>query len=364
MSVTLPEAIIRYVNYKVDNKIWTSHTTVKNDTAALDALAREVSAIYGCDPYLSDIESPLILKAIDRRWPNTGKTTTHKVSTGRVKALFSWLVKRGYVDSEKVDALLAYNPEKPDIEKKYASQEDVEKTFAVLKARGKNRDAYLVALTFWMMRRGGEMVRLSVGDIDFTPTADEPHGHFWYVEGKGKRGRQRVMLRWQAKKLLEEYLAWYAAEIGRPLEDDDFLFPRYIVNGVKAGIGGRSLVVMRPKIPILEHDEIYRDAWKAAGVYESKKGGHACRRGGMSDAFEKLDEAGYADPIEHIMALSGHKSRAVAEAYIDKDAKRLRAQRAFNDIDAPTAPKPEEVSQPASNVISFGDRLRSRGMAG
>jgi site-specific recombinase XerD len=360
MSVTLEEVIDRYAVWKIAHKKWRSHHSVIQNKSTLRTFAARVREIYGTSPGIKEIEAPLILKAIDRQWPENGKRSTHRVMTDRVKAFFNWAVSNGYCADDQVLGITTYRPEMPELDTKFATEEDIEKTFSTLTARGEYRDAYMIVLSRLFFRRGGEVVGIMVGDIDLSPQSGAPNGVYWFTEEKAHRGRQRIVLLKRDKEALEAYLKWYESEIGRPLEEDDFLFPHRVSAGGTVRKGEKRKMRLLPKVPITSHTRIYSEGFKEAGVYEWGKAGHACRRGGMDEAYEELKAAGYADPIPLIMQRSRHKKRETAERYIRKNRLQVESDEAFLSLDARRSvsvnPEPEKVS----NVINFAELRRRR----
>jgi len=369
--VTLEEVIVRYEAYKISYKLWKTEHSIKNNRHALARFAGKVREIYGTQPDIRMTESPLILAAIERLWPDTGKTCTHKVMTGRIRAFFNWAVKQGYCLPDKVIGITSYRPEMPDLDKTYATEDEVERILTTLKEDGNHRDAYWAFLTFLFMRRGSEMGKIMVGDINLTPQDGAPYGEYWYVEGKTHRGRQRLVLRKRGAELLKEYFAWYKEQIGRELEEDDFLFPGR-TPGAPAKKGQKREMRPDPKVPVICHSPVYSNALKRIDAYEPGKAGHSFRRGGMSTAYAYLEEAGYADPIALLMPQTRHKSRDAALGYIDKDQVREASNRALLDLDARQEGSIQDLqkkrvvnvsqeseSEEASNVVSF-EALRRR----
>lgn len=374
MSVTLGVLIHVYIERKTANREWKSDATVKSNRSTLNCLLRQVTSIYGIDPPLEEIASPLLFTAVERQWPKKGENSGYATQYNKVKSLIKWANRRGYKLGD-VEGFLSNVETPPDIKKHYTDREEVEMTTRILLNEGEYRNARMVQFHFESMRRGGELADMKVGDVDFTATPDAPHGEYWYTAHKTDRGRQRVVLTESEAEILKVWLAEYEELLGEPLRPEYFLFPSREPVGL-GHYGGRRALRILPHRQISDHSRIFASAWKAAGVYKVGKAGHANRRGRMTEAYNALDEAGEANPIDLIMPRSGHTSPDVARAYIDKGAQKGKSDKALMALDAARRGTPiqqlqqerltnagQEAPQSppveASNVVSF-EALRRR----
>jgi hypothetical protein len=373
---TLPTGDVRLsdlIEYCIERKtgtVWKTKGSIGPNVSTLRTFAKVVREIAKVDPEISEIEDRLIMAAVEKQWPKTGQTHTYRAQNGRVKAFFNWAIKKGYTFGD-IEAFLANKPKRPEVEKILATREDVEKAKAVLIPRGDFRRARAIEFHFESHRRPGEIPPIRVRDVDLRPQSDAEFGVYWYTEEKSGQGRKRKELQENEANVLRQWLKEYAEAMGvKECYPEWFLFPATrSAGGVKGG--GSSGVKMFPDEMIGDHVYFFTEIWKDAGVYRPRMGGHANRRGGMTEAYEMLVEAGYSDPIEIIIERSD-QTPATARDYIGVRTLRTRSVAAYKAIrrglpreETPQVQEAEtdssEVQAPVTdNIIQFGELQRRR----
>lgn len=378
MAVTLGQVVGLYVEKK-SGTTWNTAATIRAQRSTIMTFLREVIDIFGTDPDTEDVEDRLVMRAIGKRWPNNGETTTHWQNHARVKTFFNWALKKGYRFGE-IDAFLGQKPTKPDIEKKFATREEANRAVAVLTARGDYRRARLVEWDFESHRRPREIFRMKVGDVDLKPRHDAPFGVYYFRESKSGKGRVRIDMTESEARILSQWLDEYATLMDVEKCDDDwYLFPATHSAGYKPGRQPAGTFII-PTREVSDVSYVFREIWKEAGAYVKGKGGHAGRRGGMEEVYDIMERSGVADPLALIMERSKHTSRQAAAGYLNRREQTRRSNEAYRRLNreqgtmAPVrgnAPMMEEAPIQAETshseggqVISFADKLRSRRSAG
>jgi integrase len=369
-TVTLGSLVEAYVAKKIKDRIW-SPTTAYNNNSTLQLFVASVREIAQHNPDLRDIETPLLRKAIEQRWPDTGEKSTHATNYNRVRTFMTWVVAKGY-ETGDIDAFLGRKVKLPDLEKKYTNRAEMKLIEDHYGPLGDWWTVYLCQWGFESHRRPGETARMLWKDIDFRSRPTAPFGVYWYRETKNERGRQMLELTETEAEILREWRGRYTEEMGEEPLDDWYVFPARRPTGATVKGQHREMEL----IPGKKIGRIYyqfAEIFKAVGVYVPGKAGHSTRRGGMEEAFRDLEAADVDDVLGAIMPRSGHATREIAAAYLDRDANRERSRKAYLERDKRKRnPEPAEeistenpdtiplVGNTSSNVYDFSSRLRAR----
>jgi integrase len=126
----------------------------------------------------------------------------------------------------------------------------------------------------------------------------------------------------------------YAALLGRPLRDDDYLFPSRSGNQIKTHYFdeelGRRVYERTPYVwhadrPVERTEKIVKGALERLGLPTRYEGTHTVRRAVARAYFDKLsEEAGYDAALRTVSALLHHRNMATTERYLGLSSERRR----------------------------------------
>lgn len=183
------------------------------------------------------------------------------------------------------------------------------------------RDAAYIEVFYWSGRRAGEVAAFKVGDFDLTPRPKMPFGGYSFCNIKTNSNRKTLAIPEPMVAPLEEWFATYAELIGRPLTDDDYLFPALKAGNAKVIPGVRMPMILLPRkrLPYSSAKDILTKAFKRAGI-ERAVGEltHALRRGRLDDLIHDGDAAGFRG-IALAKTLADHRDERTTGIYTDND---------------------------------------------
>lgn len=357
----ITDVLNEYYEYGCRNR-WTGRTQV-TQKSFLKRFTEEFTRLHPEARYTADLNADKILEVLKKALPRDVGKSTHAQITGKTKAMVKWVMARYQVGD--MSALLEYNPKEPTLDKKYLTEEEMEKCFAVAISKGNYRDAYLLKLAYFLYRRGVEMRDLKVGDIDLRSTPRSPYGKYQWVDTKGGAGRKTWNLEEREQKLIQEWLEIYPTLFGvTELKPTDYLFCRRRWDARSAK--GRPDTYRHWQGEwIGDYTHLMRPLYEDAGVYERGKGFHATRRGSMEEDYNHFIDAGIEDPIPHLQAKASHSTPEQTRKYLNRQAAQDRAEKAFMGLrSAPPSPKEsqETPQEESSNVVQFAALRRRRGI--
>lgn len=335
---------------------WKSLNTIRSNKSTLNQLQLQLPT----DPLIEDVDDRLILRAIDRKWSKGD--STYPTIHARIKTFLIWAKARYPIGD--VEGITSVNEAIPDLEKQYLTGTEMFLVVKIAREQGDHRNAGAIEFAYWSHRREDEIFSMRRRDVDFTPRNNAPYGVYWFTETKASKGRQMLALLEEEANCLRIWIAHYEDAIGKEIPPMAYLFPsRY---GAGRPIKGQQRQTkLRPTEKVGNRTRVFSDAYKAAGVHQPKKGGHAARRGGEEDVYVALREAGVDDPIGVIIERS-KQTRETAEAYLNRRAAAERSDRAYalisqrrkeqagsNQVESQEA---HETPQTPSNVVRLFPR--------
>ncbi|RZU35914.1 site-specific recombinase XerD [Streptomyces sp. BK022] len=197
--------------------------------------------------------------------------------------------------------------------------------------------------------RASELVNLRVGDVDFARSE-------LFVTVIKTHEEDEMPL---TADLERELLAWfeeYAALLGRPLRDDDYLFPARSGNQIKTHyldektgkrVYERTPIVYHPDRPVERTEKIVKGALAKLGLPTRYEGTHTVRRAVARAYFDQLaQDAGYDAALRTVSALLHHSSMSTTERYLGLSTERKRRDETMKGRPFLTAMVPQQ-----SNVI-------------
>jgi len=131
---------------------------------------------------------------------------------------------------------------------------------------------------------------------------------------------------------LERYKMWYRADIGRQIQNDDFIFPQ--IHNLNIG---REFRITNPKKMRGELtgrkvramiERVYPELVGALGL-----GCHTLRRSGAQVLLEAYASAGKAHALKMVSVILGHEDIRTTENYLNTDMFKMESNIALEEID-------------------------------
>jgi integrase len=167
--------------------------------------------------------------------------------------------------------------------------------------------------------RASELRNLRVGDVDLA------RGQVFVTVIKTKE-EDDMPLTADLERELRLWFEEYADLLGRPLEDDDYLFPARSGNQIKTHyldpatgkrVYERTPIVYHPDRPVERTEKIVKAALAKLGLPTRYEGTHTLRRAVARAYFDMLaEEAGYDAALRTVSALLHHKTMSTTERYL------------------------------------------------
>lgn len=296
---------------------------------------------------------------------------TENLQIGHLKRWLQWLAEEDRLGKDKAPWRKLVTIKKPKSARKKGFIRKSGTLEALVEAARDwhERDAYFIQASYYFARRGGEMIVMKVGDIDFTPRPKAKHGIFGFEDIKNRGEREYLPIPEPFAEPLKDWLKIYEELLPdepdgsrRKLHPDDYLFPALKPGSGKSVKGMRRPMVLRPRLQFPYHSaaETYRRAFRVAGIMRPL--GlltHGTRRGFLDDLINAAAAAGRADGIRLAKTYASHDTEATTELYTDHSRDRDTVGEAFGQIFDNEAPETAEVPERAATVHSL-DELRKR----
>jgi integrase len=175
--------------------------------------------------------------------------------------------------------------------------------------------------------RASEITNMRVGDIDFARSEV-------FVTVIKTREEDEMPLTADLERELRVWLVEYAELLGRPLREDDYLFPartgnaiatHYLDEATGERVYVRTPFVWHPDRPVQRTEKIVKHALAAVGLPTRYEGTHTIRRAVARAYFDALSsDAGYDAALRTVSALLHHSNMATTERYLGLSSERKR----------------------------------------
>jgi integrase len=148
------------------------------------------------------------------------------------------------------------------------------------------------------------------------------------------------------REALPRYRMWYAGELGREIEDTDYVFPSIGVRG-----RGKTLYIEDPKKPrgVTTHRKIRAMIVVAKPDADpellERSGCHTCRRSGAQEMLNKLAAMGVQNALKLVSVRLGHDSVKTTEGYLNTNVFKQQLHEIMDDFDLYDEDKEAEVIQ-------------------
>jgi integrase len=182
------------------------------------------------------------------------------------------------------------------------------------------RNRALFALGMYTLGRAGEIVTLTVGDLDLD------RGMLVYYRHKTRQWDRLPV----CEELAEEMSRWLAhyADVMGGLEPHWLLVPALAPLPMTGVTGDRRLVPtgaprrMKTGARVSKPSSLATTALHRIGFREPGNGMHVLRRSSARNLFEQLRDCGYDHALRRVGSMLGHRHTTMTEHYIGVDAER------------------------------------------
>lgn len=239
----------------------------------------------------------------------------------------------------------------------------VTKFAILLDAAVSGRDRILFALALYTLGRANELVRITVGDVDF----DNRKIRMPLSKNRSRGGKEAdwMPIPRELRKELARWFIEYAEEVG-PLRPEYYLVPALsrprLINTPDQGRDGASEIIqvinpLRPLNP--RYSTAAKDALESIGFpirdADGKslgEGMHTLRRSGARARFDALRAMGYDRALRQVQALLHHQFSSMTEHYIGITLDILERDEALMDewMYPQVAPQKDVVAIPVAGL--------------
>lgn len=269
----------------------------------------------------------------------------------RTKQFLKWCKQKGWV---KGDPMEYSRPMKINAKRERQRPEPLT-LLRLLEVTSEPRDRAYLAMAMNTALRANEINRMVVGDLDLDAgdlqtliTKTETTDVMPVTEDL-----DREMRRW---------LTHYTVTLGRPLRDEDVLFPKrnggQISHFEWSEEAGRKVIVRvpvqyRPDVHIDRAHSIVQGALGRLGLPTKGEGVHTIRRAVARAYFDHVAaEGGYVEALRETAALLHHESMATTEGYLGTSVEKARRDKRLKGRPLLTA----IVNANTENVITLKPR--------
>lgn len=274
------------------------------------------------------------------RGPVTNGSTLNLMRT-RLRTFFVWVHRQRW--HPRPDLVMDARPKPfPTAAKRAFTFLSAEEMRQMVETETDIRDRTLLTLLIESGLRGSEAYRLPVGAVDFES------GTISTVLHKTRK-RVETPMTVGIERALREWMEHYAAEIGRPFEADDWLFPAYskpLFTGKFDNNHKRTQTkrYLRPKNCLNHPQFIVHRAMRRIGLdVPVHEGTHTLRRSAATVFYNSLIEAGEPNAIRRVMKFLNHESQETTEIYIGINVDKAATNRLLRGNSFIIGARPENV---------------------
>jgi integrase len=282
---------------------------------------------------------------------------THNQYRSRLAVFFDWMTKEGMVKTDLLtDVPFVKVPAKRRIQPKPSQ------LLAFLDSAQNPRDRAYLAFAVNSALRANEILGIRVGDVDL----DKNWCRVDLSKGGEKKHRQPITA--DLARELATWLEVYEKELGRPLQDDDLLFPsrsggkisHYTTEEDGTRKMHRTPWVWNPQSRMRRAEGIVHTALRAAGITETRyEGTHTIRRAVARAYFDSMaSDIGYDAALRTVSALLHHKSTATTERYLGLSSEIERRDKSMRGM--PFLSAMSDDVQDITNVKKKGKKAKKK----
>lgn len=349
---TIEEAVRAYIRSRTSEK--KSPATIQNDDIQLSRFAREMAKqrvqkinsltpvhvynyFYGPGGVMSEHSDDY-----GRTYPPLSESS-HNLLRRRLVGFFRYCEMFGWVRNP---TLLMANVLPMKLPRRERMRPAPRVLLSLLEAAENPLDRVWLAACMNTALRQSELRTLTIGDVDLD-------GGWLKVRVYKTKQEDRLPITAEFDKELRAWFEEYADLIGRPLTEEDFLFPHRVahlfgsyqpVKGVKRP---PATFTYHPDKPIKNTEFVVQRALKRIGMDTRYEGTHTIRRGVARALFDELSkEAGYESAIGTVSALLHHSLRSTTEIYLGLSTEKERRDKMMRG-----RPFLSAMVEPETNVV-------------
>jgi integrase len=248
--------------------------------------------------------------------------STHNQYRQRLSTFFRFCATKGWI---REDLMAEVEPMKITRKKRQQPSPDI--LLRLLDAAGSPRDRAYIATAMNTALRQNEIIRIRMADLDLDQGFIDVT-----ISKTNEEDRQPISSDLDTE--LRKWLVQYESDLGRPLEDDDHLFP-LSAGGlishfeVDEKTGHKTMVRHPyhwvPERPVVKSHLLVQKAMKEVGLTTKYEGTHTIRRAVARAFFDSLTTTtGYDAALRTVSALLHHSSTATTERYLGLTSERQR----------------------------------------
>ena len=246
---------------------------------------------------------------------------THNHYRSRLKMFFKWCIQRGYM---KADVMAQTEP--LTVPKTKRQRPGAVTLLALLDAAENSRDRAYLAVAMNTAMRASDIRSLRLGDIDL-------EDGWIYAKIRKTKGQDDKPISEDMDRELRRWLTEYAESLGRPLRNDDYLFPRRrggLISHYDTDEDGNRIMVRHPYVWVTDQyikdtHLIVQKAMAKLGMPTYKEGTHTVRRAVARAYFDWVaSEKGDSAALRETAAFLNHSSTATTELYLGLDVDQER----------------------------------------
>lgn len=331
MSIALSSAVAKYLairqrSGKADNTMRVDRTLLPRFTAHLQDPSFEQLTSHNVRDFfygpggLMDSHTTRIKGQPVREPVGPG---THNAYRKRLKVFFAFCKAEGYTH---LDNYLSGVEALPEPRRKRQQPAPSILLMLLDQAQCRMHRAYL-ATAINTACRASEITGMKVGDVDFARSE-------LFVTVIKTREEDEMPLTADLERELRAWMIEYQQLLGRPLRDEDYLFParsgNLIARNYVDETTGRRVLERTPYVwhsdrPVQRTEKIVKGALEALGLPTRYEGTHTLRRAVARAYFDSMStELGYDAALRTVSALLHHSNMATTERYLGLSSERKR----------------------------------------
>jgi integrase len=246
---------------------------------------------------------------------------THNHYRSRLTTFFVWCERKGYIKRGS-DLMALTSPLK--VQKEVRERPAPVVLLRLLEQARNPRDRALMATAVNTALRASEITAIRFGDVDLESGVIK-------VTVRKTKDADYQPISMDLDRELRKWLMVYASTLGRPLAEDDVLFPVRrggLISHYDNGVCIRHPYTWDTQSTIEKPYKIVQDALKSLGLPTKKEGIHTIRRAVALAYFQQVSkDQGDVAALRETAALLHHSSVATTEIYLGMTPEKNRRDR-------------------------------------
>lgn len=305
-----------HATVEADNNVLRMFLRISGDRQAMGVTAEHVEKFFYGKGGLRREHTSMSRRTRTETAPPVA-AATHNHYRSRLKTFVAWCVSKGYM-TPGLEALAfdkrngAVKPLK--VQKHMRQRPTPQALLSLLDATDNARDRAYLAVAVNTALRSNEISKLRVGSVNLDAR------RLYVVISKTKDADEQPITE-ELDQELRVWLTTYATDLGRPLREDDYLFPRRRGGLISHYDEDRQPVrgpyVWVPNDYVGSTHLIVQKALRKIGLPTAKEGTHTIRRAVALAYFQEVArEMGDVAALRETAAFLHHSSTATTELYL------------------------------------------------